>query len=205
MSMTGETNPDNKRQARRRPWRRLPRRRKRCAIQAAASPPSTANGGSTNTKWRMPLYMAGRAATVTRIGSAAASTSGEKRSAAARTGRIALAVAQSDNGCADRPAKPERQHQFGQLQREQRRHVAARHVGHRDQLAVEQFAPRLFEKIREIFDGVKGVQRGNHAPRPDQAHDEIGKDRGGNERDKKQSAFGERRALIRSRAIGLRG
>ena len=31
---------------------------------APASPPSTASGGSTNTKWRMPLYIAGRAITV---------------------------------------------------------------------------------------------------------------------------------------------
>ena len=42
-------------------------------IQAPARPPSTASGGSTNTKCRMPLYMAGRSATVTASGSKAAS------------------------------------------------------------------------------------------------------------------------------------
>ncbi len=44
-------------------------RRGAASIQAPARPPSTASGGSTNTKCRMPLYIAGRSATVTASGS----------------------------------------------------------------------------------------------------------------------------------------
>src|SRR5262245_31159140 len=39
-----------------------------------AIPPSTASEGNTNTKWRMPLYIAGRARTVTASGVSANST-----------------------------------------------------------------------------------------------------------------------------------
>ena len=44
--------------------RSAPRAAIQFAIHAPASPPATASGGSTNTKCRMPLYIAGRAMTV---------------------------------------------------------------------------------------------------------------------------------------------
>ena len=136
------------------------------AIHAPARPPSTASGGVKNTKWRMPLYMAGRVATVTRTGSEAASTtakSAARRPADApdRPGlpRAAATIAPTDS------AEAQRQHQFGQLQRRKRRHITARHVGNRDQPAVEQLAPRLFEEVGKIFDGAKGIERRDDATR----------------------------------------
>jgi hypothetical protein len=47
----------------------------RSISQAPASPAITAIGGATKTKWRMPLYIAGRVATVRAIGKTAASAS----------------------------------------------------------------------------------------------------------------------------------
>ena len=171
IAMTGETAPTNNTSAPATSAAR-PSGSSRRAIQAPASPPSTANGGSTKTKWRMPLYIAGRAAMVMRMGSVAASTTA--RSAARCPAEPPRSrVGHGDDRAGD-AAKPERQQYFRQLQRGERRHVAARHIGNRDQLPVEQLAPRLFEKIGKIFDGMKRIERRDDAPRPDQAHDQIG-------------------------------
>src|SRR5436305_3380069 len=64
------------------------------AIHAPASPPATASGGNTNTKWRMPLYIAGRATTVVAIGRRAASATARAiaRSRRELLGRNAAAI-----------------------------------------------------------------------------------------------------------------
>src|SRR5580700_6135918 len=140
MSSTGATRPAS-RAAPPTATALLPYCGRRCAIHVAASPPSTANGGNTNTKWRMPLYMAGRVAMVIRIGSDAASG----------IGGAALAGAHHGRDRAGRAAEPEEEHQFRQLHGKKRRNVTSRHVDNWNELPVKQLAPGLFEKIREIL------------------------------------------------------
>ena len=88
---------------------------------------------------------------------------GEKRGAAAGIG-AALAVAivlpaEGKDQRADKPADAEHQHQFRHLDREQCRHIAARHVVDRDQLAGKELAPRLLENRREIFHRAERIER----------------------------------------------
>ena len=80
------------------------------------------------------------------------------------------------------PQSPSASISSGSVSADQCRHIAARHVEDRYQLAVEQLAPRLLEKVGEIFDGAKRIERREHRPRPNQPHDQIGEDRARNER-----------------------
>ena len=52
------------------------------------------------------------------------------------------------------PEAAEKQEKLRQLEAEQHRHIAARHVRRLDQRAVEQLVPGLLEEMREDFDGI---------------------------------------------------
>ena len=142
---------------------------------APARPPSTASGGNTNTKCRMPLYIAGRNATVTATGNSAASAISRKT--ARRLTRCRMRTAASIAPAA--PPNPSTEKITRQLEREQRRHVSARHVRNGNQSAVEQLLPRLLEEVGEVLDGAKRVERLDHGPRPDQRHDDVGQQHAG--------------------------
>ena len=84
-------------------------------------------------------------------------------------------------------AEAEQEKNFRQLEREQRRHVAARHVGNGDQSTAEQLLPRLLEEVRKILDRPERVERIDHRPRPNQRHHGIGQQHGGRERQEEAS------------------
>ncbi len=134
---------------------------------------------------------------VAAIGSVAASTT--QRSAARRPALPRRTIA--DDGAGD-AAEAEREHQFGQLQGEQRRHVAARHVGDEDQFAAEQFLPRLLEERGKIIDGEEWIERRVDAPRPDEAHHQVGEDETRDEGVEDKSAFGGGRAQTACACLG---
>ena len=176
-----------------------PARAARSAIQAPASPPATASGGSTNTKCRMPLYIAGRAITVTAIGRSAAS---------AMQSRIARAAAAMCGASTRRtapmlaPSSASSEEDLRQLEAEQHRHIAARHVGRRDQLAAEHLVPRLLEEVREISRSrAKRIERIDHRPGPDQRHHRIGEQRGRQQRETKTPSRCSALAAIHRRAL----
>jgi hypothetical protein len=103
-------------------------------------------------------------------------------------------LARRDQKRAEQPDDPERQQQYRQLERHQRRHIAARHVGREDQNAAEQFSPGLFEKAREIFRSLQRIERRLHRPRPNHRHHCIGENQTG-EQPKQQLTEAERRCF----------
>src|SRR5712671_7822422 len=65
---------------------------------------------------------------------------------------------------AKRTTEREDQHDFRQLQCEQRWQVIPRHVRHRDQLAREQFLPWLLEEFGKIDQGADRIERVDDRP-----------------------------------------
>ena len=106
---------------------------------------------------------------------------------------------------AEHAGAAEQQENLRQLEAEQHRNVAARHVRRLEQHAVEQLAPGLLEEMREDFDGVERIERIGHAPGPDQRHHRIGEDgaRDQSEQQRGQSAR-PRRGCSHRRALRSR-
>ncbi len=67
-------------------------------------------------------------------------------------------------------AQPERKRDLRQFEREELRHIAARHIGNERQAAPEQFAPWVFEEGGEVDQRPEGIERLGHRPRPHQRH-----------------------------------
>ena len=106
-----------------------------------------------------------------------------------------------DEGARD-PADAQHQEDFRLLEREQRWHIAARHVGHQNGDAVEHLFPGLFEEVRKILHRAYRVEHVHDRPRPHQPHHQVSENQAGQQSEHEAPEPGACRAQAQCAPFG---